>query len=107
MAWRIDRFNRVQNTTQTAAATFATGVEAFDEAWNNVGTFVKNAIRQSNWGDDSSPTGDETRFKVYVERRTGQPMGLHLRYSYPTGTFPNNPEGTHETNDISWTIRFE
>ena len=107
MVWKVDRYNRVENDTQISAGDWPTGVEAFDEAWDNVGVFVKNAIRQSGWGDSSGPTGDETKYKVYVETRTGQPVGLYLRYDYPTGTPPNNPEGTWETNDISWTIREE
>lgn len=107
MAWKVDRYNRVQNDTQTAAPDYATGVLAFDAAWDNCGTFIKNAIRQSGWGDDSGPTGEEAKFKVYIETRTVQQVGVHLRYDYPTGTPPNNPEGTHETNDISWTLRFE
>jgi len=107
MAWRVDRFNRLQNVTETAAGSWATGVEAFDAAWDNCGTFVKDTIRSNEFGDDGVPPAPDNRFKVYVDYRTGAEVGVHLRYSYPTGTPPNNPEGDHMTNDISWTIRFE
>lgn len=107
MPWKVDRYNRVQTDLQVAAPNYTTASEAFDAAWDNCGTFVKNAVKQTGWGDSNGPTGEETKFKVYVERRTGQNVGVNLRYDYPTGTPPNNPEGTWETNDISWTIRFE
>jgi hypothetical protein len=107
MPWKVDRFNYIQNDLQTAAPNYATGVEAFDAAWDNCGIFIKNAVRQNGWGDSNSPTGEETLFKVIINNRTGDPIGLNLRYDYPTGTPPLNPEGTWETNDISWTIRFE
>ncbi len=108
MAWRVDRFNKIRNETETAPESFNTGVEAFDKAWDNAGTFIKNAIRQTEFGNDESPPGPSHRFKVYVEYRATQQVGLELRYDYPTGTPPNNlPEGTWETNSIFWHIREE
>ena len=107
MAWRGDRYNQLQNDTQTAAGSWATGAEAFDAAWDNCGTFIKNAIRGTEFGDNGTPPSPESHFKVYVDTRTGRPVGVRLRYSFPTGTPPNNPEGDHLANDISWTIRLE
>jgi len=108
MVWRVDRFNEIRNETDVAPQSFATGVEAFDAAWDNCGAFVKNSIRGSEFGDDENPPSLSHRYKVYVEYRIGQPVGMHLRYDYPTGTPPNNlPEGTWDTNNISWTIREE
>ena len=114
MAWRVDRFNEVRNETQTAAQVFATGVEAFDAALDNLGTFIKDVIRNPGFGDDTTPPGNDAaegrghRVKVWVEYRTDKPhLGVEMRYDYPTGTPPNNPEGTWATNSIHWRIRQE
>ncbi len=107
MAWKVDRHNELRNETVTAAPNYATGVEAFDAAWDNCGTFVKNVIRSTEFGNDENPPAPDNTFKVYVRYRTGKQVGMTLRYDYPTGTPPNNPEGDHNTNEISWTIRFE
>lgn len=107
MVWRVDRHNQSRNETQTAAQSFATAAEAFDLAWDNMGVFVKNSIRSSDFGDDQNPRSADARYKIIVEYRVIEQVGFTIRYDYPTGTPPNNPEGTWETNEISWRLRQE
>lgn len=106
MAWKVDRYNQITDTLQTAPANFATGAEAFDAAWDNCGQWVKNTIRQNQWGDNENPPAPGT-FKIYVKYAAGQTAGVIARFSYPTGTPPDNLDGDFETNEISWTVRFE
>jgi len=108
MAWRVDRRNEARQQTQTAPQSFNTARQAFDAAWDNMGAFIKASIRAGNRGDIDNP-GSESAYKIRVETRMGGPrkVGFELRFDYPTGTPPNNPEGTWETNSIYWQIRQE
>lgn len=107
MVWKVDRHNELKNETIVGAANYTTGVLAFDAAWDNCGDFTKNIIRSTNeFGDIENPASGDA-FKLYVRYETAQGAGIELRYSYPTGTPPTNPEGTWLTNSITWIIREE
>jgi len=107
MVWKVDRHNQLKGETITAVPDYITGALAFDAAWDNCGDFVKNVIRTNNeFGDiDNPPSGDS--FKLYVRYEVAMGSGTELRYSYPTGTPPTNPEGTWITNSIIWSVREE
>jgi hypothetical protein len=111
MPWKVDRYNNKTNNLQTATPNYATGVEAFDAAWDNCGQWVKNTIRQNQWGDNENPPAPVHTFKIYVDYNTtdAATMGAAViaRFSYPTGTPPTNEGGDWETNEISWSVRFE
>ena len=107
MPFKVVRWNEARGTTvDVPGADVANRRRAFDRAWDNCGTLIKNNIRQSHGarGDRDKPPASDMRFKIWIELRPGQGRGLHLRYDYPTGTPPNNPEGTWETNEIRWRI---
>lgn len=105
MVWKVDKHNELTGITTTAVPNYATGALAFDAAWDNCGSFVKDVYRStSKFGDIETPPSGDT-FKLYVNYQTLQSAGVELRYSYPTGTPPTNPEGTWVTNSLIWVVR--
>jgi len=104
--FRVRRTNQLKGETVTAPQDFQTVVDAFDAAWDNCQTFIKNNVRAGkDWGDQDGPQSTGRRFKILVElRQATHAVGLILRYDYPTGTPPTNPEGTWETNEIRWEV---
>jgi len=104
MPFKVRRWNELRGTTQDSAQQFTTRAEAFDAAWDNAGTFIKNNVRQSRPGDRDHPPSRDVRFKIWVELRPGRDRGLHLRYDYPVSGQPGNPGGQFETNEIRWRI---
>jgi hypothetical protein len=105
MVWKVRRTNQATGSDQVAAPDYATGSEAWDAAYDNMGVFIKDIIRRSDFGDTENPPSNNAAFKIKVDYRTTTiNFGFELRYDYPTGTPPNNPEGSWDTNSIRWTI---
>lgn len=102
MVWRVRRTNVNTGAQEIAPASFVSGEEAFDAAWDNAGTFIKAAIRDNTQFGDVNNLRSDSRYKVWVERRPSRGLFIELRWDYPTGTPPNNPEGTWDTNSIIW-----
>lgn len=105
MPFQVKRLNVLKNETDTAAQQYATKPDAFDAAWDNCGTFVKNNFRAAkSYGDLDGPSSTDKKLKILIEHRSGESIGVMLRYSFPTGTMPVNPEGTWDTNEIRWQV---
>lgn len=104
MAWRVRRHNQLTGGNSTAPTNYPNAAAAFDAALDNVGAFIKARIASGLPGNEDGPPADNHRFKIYVDYRAGRGLQFELRYDYPTGTLPDNPEGTWETNSLYWRI---
>ena len=98
MPFIVRRTNNATQDVQDSPQQFTTRRDAFDAAWDNCGTFIKQVIRASHAGDVNFPPSSGARYKVWVETRQGNSQGVHLRYDYHT------PPVGFDTNDITWIL---
>ncbi len=99
MPFRVQRRNLLKGTAQDAPQEYVNRRRAFDAAYDNMGTFIKNSIRQGRaMGDIDNPPSQDFKYKIYVELRPQEGMRLELRYDYV------QPDGEWQTNSIVWAI---
>ena len=95
MAWKIRRVNNEAGTSVVAPQTYPDAETAFRAAMSNVVSYITNHWDSGTGAGDQGP-GNNHRFKIYIDRRTGQARVV-LRYDHPSGT-------DAETNDIVWQV---
>ena len=94
MPFEIHRRNEVKNENQVGGAQYATGELAFRAAMGNVTTYITDHWDSNPGITDLDGPGDNTKFKIYIERRPGQ-AEIELRFDIPT---------VDQTNSIYWRV---